>query len=121
MATPRRRRKVLGSVREAELLFRSPEVDCPTPADVRDKYGAKAEGLFLIPVLWAPAFAAIPTWVYDDYTNGKSMEGCLAELEPTLSRVLDLLTNVGQGSVILRSSAVLETLEMRGQFPVLSA
>jgi hypothetical protein len=116
MATTQIDRDLSDRAGKPNLIHRGPGSVGPAIADVPRNYGAKVKGLLLIPMHWAPPFAAIPTWVYEEYAASRPIEECFEELEPTLSRVLDLLSDEGRGPVIVRSSAVFETLETRGKF-----
>lgn len=68
------------------------------------KYGAKATGLSRVPSAWTPAYLCFSSWELSRNND---------ELEQISKRILD---HFGNQPIILRSSAVAETLADRGRF-----
>jgi predicted house-cleaning noncanonical NTP pyrophosphatase (MazG superfamily) len=86
--------------------------------EFRTEYGAKACGLCALPPEWTPTFALIPAAAFVIWQrNGRdSLTRFLRTTDADVLKASNILSGDGIRKVILRSSAVEETLEDRGKY-----
>jgi predicted house-cleaning noncanonical NTP pyrophosphatase (MazG superfamily) len=80
-------------------------------------YGSKVAGLLIVPPEWVPPFAALPAWISEEWQLDQS--GWIASAKDQgvdITEALQRVTVDGRYRVIVRSSAVGEGLEDRGQY-----
>jgi predicted house-cleaning noncanonical NTP pyrophosphatase (MazG superfamily) len=81
------------------------------------EYGSKVAGLLIMPAAWVPPFAALPAWISEEWqTNPDDWTEVAKVHSVDIPQVFRLVSGGGQCDVILRSSAVGEGLEDRGQY-----
>lgn len=80
-------------------------------------YGNKTAGLVNLPPAWVPAFAAIPAWCSEAWSEDpKSWRESIASFGIDLGRIHSEISAQGSRAIIVRSSAVGEGLDDRGRF-----
>ncbi|MER8485193.1 nucleoside triphosphate pyrophosphohydrolase [Mesorhizobium sp. M1322] len=73
-------------------------------------YGAKAAGLFLLPMAWVPKFAAVSTTLYNEWRKSGELQS------PIVSEILGWIGSYGIRSLIVRSSSKNERITDRGKY-----
>lgn len=80
-------------------------------------YGNKTAGLVTLPPAWVPAFAAIPAWCSEVWSQDPtSWRESISSYGIDLEKVHGEISAQGTRAIIVRSSAVGEGLDDRGRF-----
>lgn len=107
-------------IRKSGLLFRGgnrPSVNVAQTVATTE-YGTKAAGLLRLPACWCPPFIALPIWLYHEWMNSRLAFGGFIRRKRGLafsSAIKELLV-AGARNLIVRSSAVEESMNERGRY-----
>lgn len=80
-------------------------------------YGTKVAGLQILPAVWIPPYAALPAWIFDEWSaHPDDWTKRIRRRQIHLEQAAELVSQGGRYPVIVRSSAVGEGLEDRGLY-----
>lgn len=80
-------------------------------------YGTKVAGLQILPAVWIPPYAALPAWIFDEWTaHPDNWAKRIRRHQIHLEKAAELVSEGGHYPIIVRSSAVGEGLEDRGLY-----
>jgi len=80
-------------------------------------YGTKVAGLQIMPAAWIPPYAALPVWIFEEWTaHPDDWVKRIRRRQVHLEQAAELVSEGGRYPIIVRSSAVGEGLEDRGLY-----